>query len=482
MKKYYFYLFFTMPIATHSEPFDPWEMPGIDYPFKMRNLSDTGWANIYRITDQNARLFSILTHNGTTRIKSFNDGAGWIAVADIISGDADRQSKVYRMFREFDYNNLWYYDFDYLKSSMFYHRVENYSDLNRKIMTAWGNEPLNTYKPTSAAMCDSSQASIVWLGYGNPSAMAQWNTYYGFNRYNPSSGITRLSDGNHNIFTGNFGSTEGTTVCGDGYADYWNHYWIVQNVIGATLSEPTMYFPLEKNPCDIFGDKECASPHGVSYGSDRFGRKEHAAYFSSDGSLAMDIEKISKILESENGATISFWAKVPSTDDERKYPNKIDTNWSYAFWVLVSNPTGGYNIPSALAITEHGYVGISKTTELTPTDKRDWMIWLTEPQKIKHNTDIWRQFVLVMDKGRTTVFTHDPYFDKEQPFKKMYTMHNSIPIKLTGNYSHIGFGSPSLYMQKFNGITAIDDIAIYNKPLTDRQVRDLMNRQLLGDY
>ncbi|MEJ3625996.1 hypothetical protein WM008_22085 [Vibrio vulnificus] len=471
--------------SVQSAPWEPWEMPEIEYPYKMKNISDIGWENIYGISDKNARLFSILTHNGNTRLKSFNDGGGWIAVADVISGDADRNSREVTPFDKFNYDNLWYYDFNYLKSSMFYHRYQDYSQLpyRRKIMTAWADEPINAYKPVSAAMCDSSQASIVWLGYGNPSSMAQWDVYYGFNNYHSDSGITRLVDGNHNIFTGNYGSMEGKHVCGDGYADYWNHYWIIRSVVGASLHEPTMYFPLESNPCDIFGSKTCASPHLLNYGTDRFGRDQHAAYFHPGGSLELDIEEIKKILDSNTGATISFWAKVVTADNRRDYPQRTDKYWNYAFWALDSNLHGGYNMPAGLAISNHGYIGLPKTTPISQKDKRDWMIWLTEPQKIKQNNDVWRQFVLVLNHGRTTVFTHDPYFDHNEPFKKMYTMHGVIPLNLTGNYSHVGFGSPNLYKPDLtNNITAIDDIAIYNYPLSDSQVRDLMNRQLLGNY
>ncbi|ANS88224.1 hypothetical protein VSVS12_04526 (plasmid) [Vibrio scophthalmi] len=38
--------------SVQSAPWEPWEMPEIEYPYKMKNISDIGWENIYGISDK----------------------------------------------------------------------------------------------------------------------------------------------------------------------------------------------------------------------------------------------------------------------------------------------------------------------------------------------------------------------------------------------------------------------------------------------
>lgn len=204
-----------------------------------------------------------------------------------------------------------------------------------------------------------------------------------------------------------------------------------------------LFYPFNGNTNDLSGNNRNGTNNGATLTTDRFGQANSAYYFNGTSSYINSNYVFSPTIASSY--TISFWFKTETITDSKPVLSKI--NYEYTYLV---NPD-----ESITTIQWNGTTSVNLYNQSQIPNSNFY----------KYNFG-WRHYCIVYENGRYTTFLDGSA--SESVAAKLLENH------LTKNPTLIGYGYVnSSILRYFKG--SIDDIRIYNKPITNPQVFALMN-------
>ncbi|MFB6319082.1 LamG-like jellyroll fold domain-containing protein [Saccharicrinis sp. FJH54] len=224
-----------------------------------------------------------------------------------------------------------------------------------------------------------------------------------------------------------------------------NHLYNEQEPVANIMDSLVAYYPLDSTFNDMSGNDFDAENHGVTFGSDLFGKKNAAAYFENAAYLVVPHDK--KLNFSTEDFSISLWVK--SNSDARQMicqKGGINEYDDPQYWIRLNDQQG-----TASFTTGNG----TRNSVIT-----------TCKNNIADNE--WHHIVAVrMDS------LHQLFVDNHLVAQTIATPQN------TDNDQDLKFGLQKLYYGDINPFSGyLDEIKIFSKALSEDNISDLYNEYI----
>ncbi len=399
--------------------------------------------------------FSVIPSYGTTETNFSFDA----------SKCSDNEDPVSALQTRWDWENDGNWDTGYSNNKQIYHRFNNEGTYSVKLEVK-DSEGLTDEIIKNVVVTNSTQKLITIISPNGgenwvvgTSHEIQWSDNFDENvrieLWKDNSKITSISNNTESDgsfiwnIPSNFDNYSGYKVkiinSGDEsiYDESDNSFTIATSTIneGGLIA----YYPFNGNANDESGNGNNGTVEGATLTTDRFGHQNSAYKF--DG--VNDFMKLSDIKTSETNMTFNFWAKLDTSIAGNEYYGVFykgdSSSYNYDYYIGFSHPIGCLHTRSKENINNYGHINTEK----------EWHMYTVK-------------YYLENDSIKTTLYQDGLLLE---PLNN-YTALSRTTIPNEYNNYFIGrrwnyYGDKGFYYG------SLDDIRVYNKILSEREINSL---------
>lgn len=215
-----------------------------------------------------------------------------------------------------------------------------------------------------------------------------------------------------------------------------------------------LHLPMDGNTTDVSGNAHQPIVRNISFGSNCSGIASQAAYFNGNNSMLEIPASIA--LNSTEKLTISFWVKTET--------NATQTIFSRAKAIPGEDPKYGY----ALELNTSKQPLFSM---VTPPLCHIYTNWISDPTPMP--TQTWTSIIVIFDGVQLSIYTNGILTGQSfTSFDKLSFCQADLPLFIGAIYAD--------QQQTFKGW--IDDFRIYNRAITEVELRVLSNTCTINPF
>lgn len=208
-----------------------------------------------------------------------------------------------------------------------------------------------------------------------------------------------------------------------------------------------LHLPMDGNTTDVSGNAHQAINRNIGFGTNCSGINGQAAYFNGNNSM-LEIPA-STALNGTEKLTISLWVKTET--------NNTQTIFSRAKAIPGEDPKYGYALDLNSTIQP-------LFSMVTPPLCHIYTNWISDPTPLPTNT--WTSFIIIFDGIQISIYTNGLLTGQSfTSFDKLAFCQADLPLFIGASYAD--------QLQTFKGW--IDDFRIYNRAITEEELRVLSN-------
>lgn len=215
-----------------------------------------------------------------------------------------------------------------------------------------------------------------------------------------------------------------------------------------------LHLPMDGNTTDVSGNAHQPIVKNISFGNNCSGNASQAAYFNGNNSM-LEIPA-STALNGTEKLTVSFWVKTET--------NTAQPLFSRAKAVPGEDPKYGY----ALELNGSKQPFFSM---ITPPLCHIYTNWISDPTPLP--TQTWTSIIIIFDGIQISIYTNGVLTGQSfTSFDKLSFCQADLPLFIGAVYAD--------QQQTFKGW--IDDFRIYNRAITDEEMRVLSNTCTINPF